>query len=331
MRVELRNNLRNLYRKVFWPASRRIITKNKKISTDDVVSCQKNIDALFRFAPTEQTTEERIWGTREASCHAAEFKKNFRVTPNFLGSLRTYTQCFTGHQIEPGRESELLWFDAFAPQTKEIDWSIAAYQRYSEIPYKCVPPMICGEVGYDLKGVCVNRDVSAVQERIFLLHYFKMLGKQRIVEIGAGFGLLAYQITRFSPETAYVIVDLPASLVFSICYLTVAGRRVVVTPRIGKLEPGTIYLTTPDAVEDWTQKFDLGINTMSFAEMPHATVSRYGAFIKRHAGILFEQNFSFPDHDQNHYCDPKAVLAKVFDHSEPYHGETIYGQACLWS
>src|SRR5262249_44808213 len=94
------------------------------------------------------------------------------------------------------------------------------------------PPPICGEVGCNLKGVIVNHDTAAYQERLTLMYHlglFRFLesriaeqGRVRILEIGGGYGALAYYIKKLVPKAAYTICDLPESLCMSALYLSLA-------------------------------------------------------------------------------------------------------------
>src|SRR5205814_1338017 len=86
-----------------------------------------------------------------------------------------------------------------------------------------VPPRRFGEIGHDINGVIVNYDTWAYQERIDLLHDSGALDRlsptARVLEIGGGYGALAYWFKQAYPGCAYAIVDLPECLLFSGLYL----------------------------------------------------------------------------------------------------------------
>jgi len=206
--------------------------------------------------------------------------------------------------------------------------------------------LIAGETGYEVNGICVNRDVNALQERIYFMNAMGVFNNLTeinlpvIVEIGGGYGGLAYHLTSFFPNAIYIIIDLHASLVYSICYLTLTteNKKLSITKDIqDEYESSTIAFLGPEVIHSiLKQKIDLAINTLSFAEMSKDVVSNYALFIANNLkphGHLYQQDFRYPNADQNHYCDPHDVLTKYFKTRKTYTGNfsPIYGEPSLWS
>lgn len=180
------------------------------------------------------------------------------------------------------------------------------------------PPRMFGEVGWLVNGKIVNHDTLAYLERLALLSYSGKLWelvhrknlpadglssvRPRILEIGSGFGGLAYYLKTLIPGARYVCVDLPESLLFSSIYLSTlfpSDDNVLVTQKninqLSKDSAGFTFVPNYlfDACVDSGQEFDLVINTLSMSEMLEAQVRYYCSGIVKLLGSrggFFEQN-----------------------------------------
>lgn len=91
-----------------------------------------------------------------------------------------------------------------------------------------------------------------------------------VLEIGAGYGRMAYLFNTLFPKAEYTIFDIPPAVVVSKHYLAATrGHDVVKTWLPAKLD------TVPDGY------FDLAINVSSFDEMPPDVSSHYISTIDR--------------------------------------------------
>jgi hypothetical protein len=226
------------------------------------------------------------------------------------------------------------------------DWSIPAFLAYRQDlapEYFPTPPLVAGEVGFNVFGTCVNRDFIGYLERIKLLadtgilDRLRRLERPRILEIGGGYGGLAYFLTRILPKASYVLVDLPSSLMHSGCYLGVAQATHPVRLSDGAARDpadGIELVVNSAAGNLGDRRFDLAINTASFAEMPAPVVRGYGALIRdtlADDGVLFEQNINIGAFGRDNFCSPELVLAALFPHCRPLPGSLVWGNARLWS
>jgi hypothetical protein len=106
---------------------------------------------------------------------------------------------------------------------------------------------------------------------------------RRILEIGAGYGRIAYLARSLFPVEQYVIVDIPPTLAVSQNYLaTVFGEdsveRFSRTPKLAR----TFNFLLPHQIAVLPDNhFDLAINFSSFDEMPSQTVLTYLQLIDR--------------------------------------------------
>ena len=255
-----------------------------------------------------------------------------RVDDSFLNRLRHHSHIFSGYRLTNllGLTSEPHWNDffveAFDPERTAPDWSVPAFRKYVEgldPQYIFSPPLIMGEVGFNIDGYCVNRDVVAYQERINLLREFGVFdhlqrkGAPLILEIGGGYGALAFFLKQRFPRATYAIVDLPRSLLFSGCYLAAAlpGVEVrVFKPEDEVFAPGSVTLVANSLLHRLAVPVvDVAINTLSFGEMPYTAVADYGRWLEQHLatdGLLFEQNFNNSHLDAGHFSNPPQILSR---------------------
>lgn len=193
------------------------------------------------------------------------------------------------------------------------------------------PPPRFGEIGWSVRGITVNHDTCVYQERIGLLFQSGILAwlsrrvskgrRPVIVEIGSGFGALAFRLLKLFPEVDYLCVDIPESLLFANLYLGLAlperPHRVVAASEVVTHDTlhGVTYLPNYlafDALRD--VRADLTINTLSFSELTEAQVDAYAALASAMIGddgLLFEQN---QDNRSVGMIECKTTLAKRFPH-----------------
>ncbi|HZB92589.1 MAG TPA: putative sugar O-methyltransferase [Stellaceae bacterium] len=166
-----------------------------------------------------------------------------------------------------------------------------------------------------------DMDRLALCERLTATHnlgVFRCLAASAspvILEIGAGYGMLAAALLEAFPSAVYLVVDIPSSLTLAGCYLATRRRcRVAVCRAPAGLSSGEVGLTLNtdlSAIEG--RPITLAINTLSFGEMNPAIVGQYAAFLRRNlapTGFLFEQNFDNTHVGSENFCDPAAVLSR---------------------
>ncbi len=109
-------------------------------------------------------------------------------------------------------------------------------------------------------------------------------GRRVAIEIGSGWGGFAYQFKRLCPETAYVCVDLPPTMLFSAVYLMTlfpeARTLVYGEPdferKAGRLaDYDFVFLPHYALPRLPKQKVHLGLNMVSFQEMTTDQVDGY--------------------------------------------------------
>lgn len=149
-----------------------------------------------------------------------------------------------------------------------------------------------GGFGFEIDGALYNLDTLRYYECLLAMDKGKLLnqfrdpdaGRKIAVEIGAGWGGFAYQFKTLFPHTTYVIVDFPATILFSATYLkTLFPEAKTLFLAGGSKSPPYYPITDYDFVFvphfAWPRldfdKPDLMINMVSFQEMTNMQVEQY--------------------------------------------------------
>jgi hypothetical protein len=261
-----------------------------------------------------------------------------------LAKLRGVGPFFTGYVLyesRPGYEYNALYRDRerrpfLAYTDAEVAENLAArngihVERWERIahglPVRCLysPPHCCGETGELRQGIIVNHDTAAYQERVGLIHDTGLLqwldavsarrGELRILEIGGGYGALAFWFKSAFRNCSYTIIDLPECLLYPALYLSLSlpDQRVSVG-RLDEVRFGLRFLPNYMA-HAVGEAFDLVINTLSLSEMSELQIRNYAELIAGRwlvdGGLFFEQN---QDNRKVGFANAADVLAPYFSH-----------------
>ena len=240
-----------------------------------------------------------------------------------INNLRLFSQVFTGYSLAEMKRAEGLQPpDRVPPDLDERmkqasrrmdEWIIRYWMlsRYVPDAPRISQPRRFGEAGWIVDGHIVNHDTYLYMERIALLRVSGLLGRLEahaadrsplILEIGGGFGGLAFHLKNLVPRLRYIIIDLPESLVFSAIYLSTCfpdQHNVIATsPELIAKDlalPGFTFVPNhfSHRLEEAGIRVDLAINTLSMSEMPAVQVRAYCALIRDSlapGGAFFEQN-----------------------------------------
>jgi hypothetical protein len=268
-----------------------------------------------------------------------------------INRLRFWVQVFTGYNLMHLRHARGL--PSVAPIPADIDASITAaepdvYVRsYPELAARLPPELLIsyprqmGEIGWEIGGRVVNFDVCSYQWRIVQLHeagvlrWLGTLGRPpRILEIGGGYGALAFALFQILGEVRYTICDLPECLMFSGLYLSATTGHYphLGDVRFGQASDPILWLLPNYMFLELAGPFDLVINTLSLAEMSSHQADTYAAGISRligASGAFFEQN---TNNERLGFLDVKKLLPTHLRHR---HSAAEYpligGHADLWA
>jgi SAM-dependent methyltransferase len=240
-----------------------------------------------------------------------------------INHLRLFSQIFTGYSLVWQYKKEGIPLLNDVPKDLDSDILKRRNPKQKEILLYCdalkkLPEELClslpnkfGEIGYLINGKIVNFDAYVYLERVVLMYEANIIneliqlekaGKTPVIlEIGAGYGGLAYFLKKLLPRSRYIIVDIPESLVFSAIYLSILfkdQKNVLFENTASDLTcegPGFTFLSNYlfDEILKSGIKFDLVINTLSMSEMSENQIRYYCEGIRsrlKDNGVFFEQN-----------------------------------------
>lgn len=248
-----------------------------------------------------------------------------RKDRDIIRKMRLYGHSFTGYQLAtldlaehrpwlsrklPDNWDEILRFLAGPPDQAVFDYVSVAGALPERL--RARPPRKFGEIGWLIDGAIVTDDTHSYQERLSLMYENSLIDHLdarlaqhvplRMVEIGGGFGGLAYYLMQaFDRRLRYAIVDIPESLAFAGIYLATlfpdlenvfveAGADIELPDT-----PGFTFIPNMDhhRLALGGRDVDLVINTLSLSEMSDVQIDDYCRAASRwigSRGIFFEQN-----------------------------------------
>mgnify|MGYP001595893504 CR=1 FL=1 len=144
------------------------------------------------------------------------------ASPLIIKNLRHHCHHITGvkeYEYREHHRARALQFQKKLGDLKKCDGR-GLFVQESEI---------LGGFGFKFDGQLYNSDTLKYYECMLamekggLLNIFRGMNAPRsLLEIGAGWGGLAYQFKKVFPKATYIIVDLPQSIIFSATYLKTA-------------------------------------------------------------------------------------------------------------
>ena len=319
-----------------------------------IIESEQTIDVRFALptANWDASTGDYINAYRLLASLKWDEIRHLRLrSQNFSGnSLITQSSAEGQRAADPIPPNFELKWDQERLAARTQHWHALTRNLESDLILRF--PNVLGETGWWIAGgrvwrrqILINVDVVDYQERINLINRAGLIApfrnrRIRILEIGGGYGALAFALTRILDPSQYVICDLPESLLFSGLYLSIAqdANVRVASPREGvtPARPGEIYLLPNYLAQKLLpgQHFDLVINTLSMSEMSVHQVETYAALISDligKSGAFFEQN-----HDNT-----AVGLINCHDHLRPFFAQeakvdpldmpTTRGDAIVWS
>lgn len=161
-------------------------------------------------------------------------------------------------------------------------------------------PRLGGAKTYTIQGKKITHDLlQSIDEFYAIFPYFPNNDNHStILELGAGYGRLAYVFSKAMKNNTYIVVDMPGSLIISQYYLSrVFSKEKILTfqesMKIKKFTKKTlskyqIVFLTPWQLPDMSEKtVDIFINIYSFQEMTTKQISNYYILIDRICKNLF--------------------------------------------
>ena len=183
-----------------------------------------------------------------------------------------------------------------------------------------------GGFGHEINSHLVNVDTLKFYEVMIALDHAGMLddfyensGEGKVVlEIGGGWGGFAYQFMTIFPKATFMIIDLPATLLFSAVYVNSlfpdAQCFIYGDAPVESLTADYEFIALPHfALSDIELVPDLAINMVSFQEMTTAQVDGYA---QRMHQLGCERLYSL-NRDRSRYNDQlssvNAIVSRYYD------------------
>jgi len=220
-----------------------------------------------------------------------KFKYMLDLPDPYYGQLRFHTYHLDGETYQP------YFFNEERVLSIKADWE----RLIKNIPKKywlSAAPCL-SEPGYNFDGFIINTKVLRHQHIIniflregILKHLQEKSRRVYILEIGAGYGALAYHLSKILENVTYIIIDLPETLLFSSVYLSICApeKSIYMYDRDypialeGNLSDYNFILlpnlnSVLKSLED--MKFDLVLNEASLQEMSYKQLEVYLEFISK--------------------------------------------------
>lgn len=274
-----------------------------------------------RRAPNfPEVTPSAYW---EMSGHLASYMKGLPV--ELFNGLRLHTHHLDGDTYA----GPIGGYTGGGPiSSPPGQYTNSAARLRSGLPerYWIGAPHACGEYGQLQDGRLVNDKILKWQS-VFreLWHNGAFAGIENserpvIMEIGAGYGGVAHHLKTMFPNSLYVIVDLPETLLFSASYLTmIHGQdKVALMDVDSPLEPGAYadasFVMVPNFLLSNLDsfRFNFTINMDSFQEMTERQVRTYLEFLTTHTDLLYSKNIDEFDHSKDK-ARVSTLLRQYFD------------------
>jgi putative sugar O-methyltransferase len=214
----------------------------------------------------------------------AGFDYLFDASPLVVAKLREHTYHITGLKSYEYRSHHAAKAPPFAHKLQRLRDIDPDGLFVPEAPG-------LGGFGHRIDGDLVNLDTLKFYECLIGLSRCEVLTELRekkrrltVIEIGAGWGGLAYQFKTLCPNTTYVIVDLPPTLLFSMVYLKamfpdstarICGETPTEELFNGPDAPDFVFVPAFAAPDTRFPTPDLAINVASFQEMTSEQVTGY--------------------------------------------------------
>jgi hypothetical protein len=293
------------------------------LSEADVLRARKLLRSVQGFARADQEKNafsfpDGVWNRESSKEYFALSERLFRCNPGDLRYFRFMCKCFSGYSLYHQKDADGTVFPevaAFEEETADRHWVDAPFpepinnihRRHTfNLPVGLIfqPPLRLGEAGWWKNGRFISIDQVYYQERLSLLYFGGLIdfleqkinerGEARILEIGGGYGALAFGLKNYLPQASYTIVDLPNSLAFSGTYLTLLRPDLDISVGLER-SPYGFRLVPVALAQQLTEEFDLIINTLSMSEMAVYQVAEYCRLMKetwiKNGGFFYEQNF----------------------------------------
>ena len=202
-------------------------------------------------------------------------------SPMIINNLRHHCYHITGEFPYPYRNHHGFKSGQFFEKLKLLETTSLEVDKNLDLLVS--EPEILGGFGFKIENKFVNKDTLKFYECMIALQKSSLIDANNnnesiICEIGGGWGGFAHCFCTIFPNTKYVIVDLPNTLIFSYLFLSEAfpEKKVKLFNYEAKSTEECDFLLIPNTEFDkYDGSIDGAINICSFQEMTSSQVSDY--------------------------------------------------------
>tara|TARA_Y100001960_G_C14597219_1_gene788803 strand:- start:82 stop:1035 length:954 start_codon:yes stop_codon:yes gene_type:complete len=202
-------------------------------------------------------------------------------SPMIINNLRHHCYHITGEFPYPYRNHHGFKSGQFFEKLKLLETTSLEIDKNLDLLVS--EPEILGGFGFKIENKFVNKDTLKFYECMIALQKSSLIDANNnnesiICEIGGGWGGFAHCFCTIFPNTKYVIVDLPNTLIFSYLFLSEAfpEKKVKLFNYEAKSTEECDFLLIPNTEFDkYDGSIDGAINICSFQEMTSSQVSDY--------------------------------------------------------
>jgi putative sugar O-methyltransferase len=267
----------------------------------------------------EKTQNSHAQASYYWQAELAGFEYMLDASPLIIQKLREHCYHITGLSSYDYRSHHAYLQEGFAQKLKQLQQVDRNDLLVAESPE-------LGGFGYMIDGSLYNTDTLKFYESLIALEKAGMLSrfrsremsKKMVLEIGAGWGGLAYQFKTLFPNICYVIVDLPQTILFSGVYLKTLFPQASILIWEDKYSDNILesyqdydFIFIPHFCWDtlYLPPLDLAINMVSFQEMTSEQVTNY-------TRKLFEckcKNLYSLNRDRSRYNEELTAVSSILE------------------
>jgi putative sugar O-methyltransferase len=207
----------------------------------------------------------------------------YNATPEILANLRDH--C---HWISGVRSYEYKNHHTHDRKRFEIKYKQLKHLAPNLTPV--LEPKVMGGFGFEIDDYLVNVDSLKFYESAIalelsgILSYLKRCNRPIIVEIGAGWGGFAAVLKKIIPHCQYIVIDIPATLLFSGTYLgqifPESSKKFIENLTLDPKED-LVFCAHSELDKLRITEVDLVINMVSFQEMTGSQIEEYANWAQR--------------------------------------------------
>jgi len=210
------------------------------------------------------------------------FEYIFDSSHLIINKLRHHCYHLTGEFPYPYRSHHEFRSNQFFEKLKLLEATSLKIDKNLDLLVS--EPEILGGFGFKIENKFVNRDTLKFYECMIAMQKSNLINANNnknesiICEIGGGWGGFAHCFCTIFPNTKYVIVDLPNTLIFSYLFLSelFPEKKVKLFNYEAKSTEECDFLLIPNTEFDkYDGSIDGAINICSFQEMTSSQVSDY--------------------------------------------------------